>query len=354
MKLSTVARYSGAVLLLILVTWTLLRSLPRKQHHLAITHKFGIGFDLSPSYGTVAVSYPNGSIRSIARVEGSEAYREMMSRLSLRSSEHLHQPYENVGDAINDYPRLTLRNVRKRLGLPASRDVGILADMIRALRDEASCFVGEPVSVGAVSIPHLAALYGEDLYDAFEHLSLVWLDILPSWNYNPVYASLAAYAGNGLGLCEEYRNVAECNDEESRMPGRWVLCVSYTHTSLITSQARLSDAYGIQDFPRFESMHLGYDARHGDSYWDAVRNMLRSPVVESSPRRNVAMVLVYGDATEKPEFREALRQVIDDVIDGEPVIVDQLPEFSAARGAAELAKRAIFKPKRDRGTESEL
>lgn len=58
MKLSTVARYSGAVLLLILVTWTLLRSLPRKQHHLAITHKFGIGFDLSPSYGYASTAEP--------------------------------------------------------------------------------------------------------------------------------------------------------------------------------------------------------------------------------------------------------------------------------------------------------
>lgn len=53
-----------------------------------ISHDFGIGFDLNPSYGTVAVSYPNGSTMAIAKIEGDAAYREMMYRLSLTSSQH--------------------------------------------------------------------------------------------------------------------------------------------------------------------------------------------------------------------------------------------------------------------------
>lgn len=71
--------------------------------------------------------------------------------------------------------------------------------------------------------------------------------------------------------------------------------------------------------------------------------MLRSPVVDSMIPRNVSMVLLFGDATEEPKFRRVLEEVVDDVIDGEPGIVDQQPEFSVAKGTAELAKREFFR-----------
>ncbi|RYC61158.1 hypothetical protein CHU98_g5054 [Xylaria longipes] len=288
MKLLKAARYFGAILLFAFVAWVLLLSLPEKQHHLSITHNFGIGFDLSPSYATVAVSYPNGSIQSIARVEGDGAYREMMLRLSLPSSQHLQyatpitlfpthfsnhevsQPYQDVGEAIRDSPRRTVRNTRKRLGIPSSGDVGTLGNMIHALRDQASEFVGEPVSAAAISIPHLAALYGEDLHDAFEYLSLAYLEFFPFSNFRPIHASIAAYAGNGLGLCRDYRDAAACEEEEFHIPSQFALAVSYTHTSLTTSQAHVSNAYYLEETPTLENLRLGYDARHQESYWEAV------------------------------------------------------------------------------------
>ncbi|KAI8944087.1 hypothetical protein F4801DRAFT_260946 [Xylaria longipes] len=354
MKLLKAARYFGAILLFAFVAWVLLLSLPEKQHHLSITHNFGIGFDLSPSYATVAVSYPNGSIQSIARVEGDGAYREMMLRLSLPSSQHLHQPYQDVGEAIRDSPRRTVRNTRKRLGIPSSGDVGTLGNMIHALRDQASEFVGEPVSAAAISIPHLAALYGEDLHDAFEYLSLAYLEFFPFSNFRPIHASIAAYAGNGLGLCRDYRDAAACEEEEFHIPSQFALAVSYTHTSLTTSQAHVSNAYYLEETPTLENLRLGYDARHQESYWEAVQHMLQSPVVDSPVQRNISIVLVFGDTTGKPRFRGVLREVVDNVLGGQPEIVDQQPEFSAARGAAELAKRAIFRQTKELDTASEL
>lgn len=53
MNLSKAARCFGAILLFASVVWVLLLSFPKKQHHLPITHSFGIGFDLSPSYAYV-------------------------------------------------------------------------------------------------------------------------------------------------------------------------------------------------------------------------------------------------------------------------------------------------------------
>jgi hypothetical protein len=60
-----------------------------------------------------------------------------------------------------------MRDSRKKLGLPASKDVGTLSEVIKALQKDAETFVGQPISAATISIPHLAALYGEDLHDAF-------------------------------------------------------------------------------------------------------------------------------------------------------------------------------------------
>ncbi|KAI1872859.1 uncharacterized protein JN550_003733 [Neoarthrinium moseri] len=354
MKLPSAARYIWAVLLFIFTVWILLLSFPKKQHQLSITHEFGIGFDLSPSYATVAVSYPNGSIQSIARVEGNQSYREMMLRLSLLSSQHLHQPYSNVGEAIRDSARRTVRNTRKKLGLPSSRDVGILSNMINDLRDQASISVGEPISAAAISIPHLVALYGEDLHDAFEYLSLVYLEFFPFSNFRPIHASIAAYAGNGLGLCEDYRAIAACEEEELHIPPQFALSVSYTHTSLTTSQAHISNAYYLEETPTLRNLRLGYESRHEESYWEAVRDALQYPVVNSPVRRNISMVLLFGDTTERPRFREVLEQVIDAVLGGDLDIIGQQPEFSAAIGTAELAKREIFRQLKESNTATEL
>lgn len=242
-----------------------------------------------------------------------------------------------------DMPRQEMRRIRKRLGLPASRDVGTVSNMIRALRDKATEFVGEPVLAAAISIPHLAALYGEDLSDAFEHLSLVYLEFFPFWNLRPIHATIAAYVGNGLGLCGDYRDPAACPQEEGHDPRLFALSVPYTHTSLTTSQAWLTRSLYLQEVQASENLRLGYNARHEESYWETVRDMLRFPVVDSVIPRNFSMVLLFGDATEKPRFRNVLEEVVDDVIDGEPVIIDQQPEFIAAKGTAELAKREIFR-----------
>ncbi|KAI1420401.1 hypothetical protein F5Y12DRAFT_773157 [Xylaria sp. FL1777] len=354
MRLQNATRCFGAVLIFAFMAWVLLLALPKKQHHLSITHNFGIGFDLSPSYATVAVSYPNGSIQPIARVEGDGAYREMMLRLSLPSSQHLHKPYNNLGDSISDIPRQIWRDTRKKMGLPSSGDVGTLSNMIYALRERAACYVGEPVSVAAISIPHLTALYGDDLRDAFEYLSLFYLEFFPFSNFRPIPVSIASYAGNGLGLCGDYRDDAACAEEELNIPSQFALTVGYTHTSLTTSQAHVSSAYYIEETPTLENLRLGYDTRHEESYWEAVRHMLQSPVVDSPVSRNISMVLLFGDATETPRFREVLGGVIDDVLGGQVQIVDQQPEFGAAKGVAELAKRAIFRQGYIQDVSSEL
>lgn len=66
------------------------------------------------------------------------------------------------------------------------------------------------------------------------------------------------------------------------------------------------------------------------------------------------MALVYGDAAEMPKFREVLEEVLEDIIEGELKDVDRQPEFSAAKGVAEMAKRAIFSQKQELDRVSEI
>lgn len=53
MNFHKVLRWLGVVLLFVIVAKVLLLSFPKRQHRLSITHDFGIGFDLSPSYAYV-------------------------------------------------------------------------------------------------------------------------------------------------------------------------------------------------------------------------------------------------------------------------------------------------------------
>ena len=49
---------------------------------------FSVGFNLGPSSGSVVVNLGNNSI-VVERVDGSDAYHEVMAKLSLPSSQHL-------------------------------------------------------------------------------------------------------------------------------------------------------------------------------------------------------------------------------------------------------------------------
>ncbi|KIM93960.1 hypothetical protein OIDMADRAFT_21471 [Oidiodendron maius Zn] len=86
-------RYIVPALLLVFlipVLWSFFPTEPQiLQLYEPTSQTFGVGFDLGASYGTVAVSYPNGTIQSIAKVVGDAAYLEVMSRLSLQTSQHL-------------------------------------------------------------------------------------------------------------------------------------------------------------------------------------------------------------------------------------------------------------------------
>ena len=107
--------------------------------------------------------------------------------------------------------------------------------MILHLRSAVESHLGGRKIAGVVvTIPHLAALYREDIDDALEYTELISVGTWPCWNgiggFFP--EASAVYAGNGFGLCSNYTDVVSCEREGIHPPPESmpenVLSVSYT------------------------------------------------------------------------------------------------------------------------------
>lgn len=142
-------------------------------------------------------------------------------------------PYNSLKDYFRDRPRQIARGARKATSLPATSDVDELARLILALRSSLETHLGgHKISGAAVTIPLLAALYQEDLEDAFEYAGLLYIPHYPYWYGSLFHETSAVYVGNGFGLCSNYTDPIGC-ERERKNPlhqpiNENVLSVSYT------------------------------------------------------------------------------------------------------------------------------
>ena len=84
--------------------------------------------------------------------------------------------------------------------------------MITALKSKAEEHTGYEILAAVVTVPHLLALYAEDILDALEYCGLQHLRI--PVRVDLVVETSAAYAGYGFGLCADYTNFTACHAEE--------------------------------------------------------------------------------------------------------------------------------------------
>lgn len=270
-------------------------------------------------------------------------------------------PYNNLGEVWDDMPRQTLRKARKRLGLPASPDVGHLAKLISSLRKEVEKSLGHTISSVAASTLNLAALYKEDMLDAFEYVGLEYLSI--PLRYDILYETSAAYAGYGYGFCREYKERKPCKAEQESMSPEVVMAVLYTRTALTVSLSVMQSAYYLYEPERrhLVDFSLGYDARPKSStnprtpqttttittemeYWDMVRVKLEQIMIENPYYPRSGKVLLMGDCVGHEIFREVLKIALRNQMEEMPEILDVDAEAVGAKGAAEFAKRNPWDP----------
>ncbi|KAM5345185.1 hypothetical protein ACJ41O_011047 [Fusarium nematophilum] len=141
------------------------------------------------------------------------------------------------------------RSINKKLGRPATPDVGTLADMLASLRDAAGASLGTSLDRVAVTSPPIAGLADYDMLDALQHANLrPWLaatsglpysepepPFYPAGQYpeelSEAYAVMGAY---GIGMCKRYWNVFGCDEENSRRPTEKVMVVGITEVDLMS------------------------------------------------------------------------------------------------------------------------
>jgi hypothetical protein len=224
--------------------------------------------------------------------------------------------------------------------------------MITTLRSAVEASVGSRISGASITIPHLPALYEEDLHDALQYAGLAYLDGRPYWCSGVLYETTAAYAtANGFGRCTNYTHLSGCRVDEYALPNDEILAISYTRTALTATMALGGGGFAVpaSEGPLAVELTLGHDARHDspqeEYYWTRVQDAIRRPVVEAnlSMARRPVKVLVHGECADEPMFQWVLNGALDRVLKTKLPRFSHDPVFSAARAAAEKAKRISYR-----------
>lgn len=257
------------------------------------------------------------------------------------------------------------RIINKKFGQPATRDVGILAEMLASLRDAASTMLSTSLDRVAISHPPISGLARYDLYDALDHVGLKpWLaedSILPRPELNRqglpgggLYPEQltelhAVYAAHGYGLCEHYTDLFMCWEEENKMSRETVMVAGLTtgdlRAELVTLQTPFYAFQPERHDNHFVDLTAGLDTadrfESDKEYWAHVRNQLGSHIYKSQTR--LSMVLLTGENATHPDFLYALREAMVDNGYHRPGLLLQTegrvinPTYASARGAAHYA-----------------
>ncbi|KAF7556120.1 hypothetical protein G7Z17_g1598 [Cylindrodendrum hubeiense] len=317
----------------------------------------GVGFGLSFSSATAAAHLFNGDVVDIILVDASPHYVELMARLV----------------DIDKPPTLSRldkwrRSINKKLGWPATPDVGTLADMLVDLRNAATLALASPIDRVAVSHPPIIGLTEYDLSDALEYAGLrPWLASelprpkrqwppLPQAGMYPAKLTEghAVFAAHKKGLCENYKDLFECWEEEEPMALETVLVAGFTkgdiRAEVLSLQAPFESFQDEEVIDKFWNLSGGLDVADEfgsrEEYWDFVRYRLEL-LVSGLPKR-LTMVMLTGENATHPGFLNTLLYVLrrrgyslgngEDqvlVVSGEGHVD---PEYASARGAAQYAR----------------
>ncbi|KAJ5497896.1 Cytochrome P450 [Penicillium expansum] len=317
----------------------------------------GVGFDLTPSYGTAAVHYYNGTVVEIVKVLGSPEYLELMTRLATVS-----EPLpETTFDFISGLPLRLMESLlpdelspwrdwwrwlNTRLGRPVKADdVEIISDLLQQLKVFTEKEIFQPLDRVAVADPGFQSLSSAKINAALRILHL------RTWGGDSIHYPRrllegdAVYAVNGYGLCTNYLDVFDCMDEFEESPGTSVLFVSYNRNILYASILEGCDS---QAFSRLTSVEaqlvdygLGLDRlleKDEAALWDRLRSQLQ--ILPREYEYPITHLLLAGESVTHPRFLDILRDSMSE-LSPHPVDIKLAidPTFAAARGAALYSRR---------------
>lgn len=238
---------------------------------------------------------------------------------------------------------------RKAIGFPASTDVAILAHMLEKILFYPHTTPGRDRPI-VISYPALQGLSERDILDAAAYLGI---NVLTGYHVDQPRTMIASYAGHGLGLCETYEDYETCTDEALKMPVRDVLVVEYTEHALMLHADTVWEAQTAGGFDVYSYSDFGLESRDTNGRYGVER--IREAVARFMRERYVGedfigqsdrmLVIMTGDGVRQEVTDMVVEQVRE--VCSEVEVLDQGHEYVAARGAAELAWRAVEWPVQD-------
>mgnify|MGYP004188314547 CR=1 FL=1 len=235
------------------------------------------------------------------------------------------------------------RNLR---GLPSTTDIVTFSEFLTRLGNYASVALMAPVTQVAVSLPDLPNLLSDDWA---EIVDLSGLEVLKSYKTRgqPLNRLNAAWAGMGYGLCEYWRDIDACEEEEELIVPKFALELSFTGDELSAHKSWVFNAHNMYRIASANHKYLGYDSWRSNpsnsTFWDSLGKAVVD-VATSEPECAIEELVIMGEYAEDKNFLDAVWKALGDVVDvqklWQPLQVSGFSaEFVAARGAAELAKR---------------
>ncbi|KAF5724456.1 chitinase [Fusarium mundagurra] len=315
----------------------------------------GIGFSLSLTSGIAAVHFYNGTVKNIASIPANPEYAALMKRLA-NSPPPPPSRWEKLRRSFN-----------KKIGRPATPDVGIIATILVSLRDVTSAAVTSPLDRVAVSHSRIQGLAEPDLWDALEHAHIrPWVAAclprpkvvlpLPAAGAYPsqLLESYAVFAGHGKGLCKHYKNFWQCEEEQDNVPLETTLVVGISPADLrgdiIRPWSAFTDLQPRRGDRTFVDLELGLAASEDKpDFWARVTERLQGFCGTVPKGFRLDTILLTGENATHPAFLQALRSALvgngylqresdsggSFFHEGETVID---PVFASARGAAQYAR----------------
>ncbi|KAL9616042.1 MAG: hypothetical protein Q9160_009043 [Pyrenula sp. 1 TL-2023] len=316
-----------------------------------------VGFSLSTHYGyaqrirnpltcdlintsyisLVACRHADGSVTDIARVDASQQYKNLIKRLSLDAAAHPSPPYRKQGEWEHDLFRQIVRRTRKAIGLPASSDVGLLARLMQQLRETAESHLSQSIDAVVISYPTLTGLYVEAINDAADY---VGLRVLTGFSFYQPRNVFAAYAGHGMGICDQRGGMLQCRKELSALPVRDVLLAECTSTAMLLHVRRIRAAIDTAD-PDVTAFADFDDQNDSSSPYDPSRlvhsvTQVLEEYYRFKDRPKEITVVVSGNRGDDSLVTKIISEAVRS-FGPEPDMLTKEALFISARGAAQLA-----------------
>ncbi|KAF9878140.1 hypothetical protein CkaCkLH20_04178 [Colletotrichum karsti] len=278
----------------------------------------GVGFSLTPDYGTAAIYFQNGSSVSVARIEGSPAYKSFMRK---------HDDRENAAEeasAVSSLRSSVCRSIQP-LSLPVCKrepDFASVQGLLRSLQSSVNSYLGATFCFAGIAVPDRNRQYHNHVIE--ESLKSIGL----RQTHQILDAPRLVLVANNIDSSESPGHKSQA-----------VLSVDYSASGL--NVALFAEDAGVADIIRRNySQHLGGDHQSEHGHLEAVEDVLKditkppfgddlsgSPITDE-----VRQVVLFGDLITDPGFRRALERVVGSKLVEEAHGVN--PVFAAALGMA--------------------